>query len=60
MDKITAETVTTRQIRDLGIEAFEHGDTALFDITVSAICGDTAARQCCADAINAARAAAAA
>lgn len=62
--KLTAETITRKQIRDLGIEAFEHGDMTMFDITTAAHDGywETnnphvmAARQACADAINNARA----
>lgn len=64
-DKLTAETITRSQIRALGIEAFEHGDMTMFDITVTvaALDGDSsnphvaAARRACADAINAAQAA---
>jgi hypothetical protein len=53
---LTSETITNHQIRGLGIEAFEHGDNAMFDLTVKAIAGDGAARQRCAEAINAAHA----
>lgn len=61
IDKLTAETITDSQIRALGIEALEHNDTAMFDITTAALDGDAgnphvcAARKSCADAINAAR-----
>jgi hypothetical protein len=51
--KLTAETIHNRQIRALGIAAFERSDLALFDLTVAVIEGDGAARQRCAEAINA-------
>lgn len=55
-EKLTAETITDKQIRSLGIEAFEHGDQEMFDLTAKAIDGDAKAREACADAINNARA----
>lgn len=50
----TQTAITAAQIRQLGIEAFEAGDYATFDLTALALEGDTAAREACAKAIAAA------
>lgn len=51
MGGMETQTITADQIRQLGIEAFEAGDYAMFDLTVVALEGDSDARGACAEAI---------